>query len=154
PNNYTARTVHQGRHLGHLGVSEPLFVDLVLPSEKSRKAQLIRGSIPVVLLLEEKAEVVTDNVLTSAGKKKRLSNADIMIRDVETQENRRYGIRVIVKEDQQAIGWGSYNERLELQDDKGNRYETNGGGYSSDGEGGVQLGTYFIPPDEGKVGPP
>src|SRR5262249_14614743 len=44
-------------------------VNLNRPSEKASAVRLLRGSLPVTLLTEQKAVVLTDAVLTARGKK-------------------------------------------------------------------------------------
>jgi hypothetical protein len=120
------------------------YVNLSRPSEKSRSVKVIKGSVPVTLLAEEKPEVVSDDILKAKGKKVQIGNVSFDIQDVTTNPNKHYSIKLSItnndKDNPNDYTWmNSLHSRIELQDTKGNKYQHFGSSWSGAGNNHVDL---------------
>jgi hypothetical protein len=132
---------------------------LILPSRNSRTVRILKGVIPVTLLADQKPAVVTDRILSTKGKKFTSGAATFLIEDVSELAGKQYQIKMAVTEDSKdgPNDWTriqSLQQRIELQDDKGNKQQFY---FNSIGSNGVNNAQYTItvgPNDNAKVGPP
>jgi hypothetical protein len=107
-------------------------INLVRPSRESRQAKIIRGVVPVALLIAQRPTVLSDRILAAKGKKVTTGTACWHIEDVARDPqagNHGYRIKVTIAEESRAkdaaldANWvNSLQQRIELQDPKGNRY--------------------------------
>jgi hypothetical protein len=100
-------------------------VQLILPSRNARYVKRVQGVIPVTLVSDQKAIVVTDHLLTAKGKKFKVGNATFGVEDVSEMPGKQYQISLKVTEDAAANNadtsqWQTLQQRLQVQDDKGN----------------------------------
>jgi hypothetical protein len=101
--------------------------NLVWPSKDSRTLKTLKGVVPVTLLADQKPSVVTDRVLGSKGKKFKVGDASFSVEDVKELPGKQYQISMSVTENskdtpQDYSRIQSIQQRLELQDDKGNKF--------------------------------
>jgi len=143
---------------GYRTLSAPTEVRLNRPSEKATLAKTIRGSIPMTLLSEEKAVVVSDDILKAKGKKNKVGTTSFSFEDVTEQaNNKQIQIKVTIteenKENPNDYTWmNTMYQRIELQDAKGNKYQVTGTNWHNNGPNFVQMTwTYMPPPNAPKV---
>jgi hypothetical protein len=143
---------------GYRALAAPTEVRLNRPSEKATAAKIIRGSIPVTLLSEEKAVVVADDILKAKGKKTKVGNTSFSFEDVtELANTKQLQIKVTITEDNKEnpndYTWmNTMYQRIELLDAKGNKYQVNGTNWHNNGPNFVQMTwTYALPPNVAKV---
>jgi hypothetical protein len=144
---------------GYRALSQQTQVQLNRPSEKASSLKLVRGSIPVTLLVEQRPAVVADKVLSAKGKKTRAGTTDFDIQDVSELPGKQYQIKMGVSEDNKDnpndYTWmNSLYQRVELQDAKGNKYSVVGSGWGNNGTGRVELTLTFSAQGNVKLGPP
>ena len=87
---------------------------------------MMRGVIPVTLLADQKPTIVTDRLLASKGKKYKVGDTTFQVEDITEMPGKQYQIRLNVtdgsKEAQRDYSHiQSMQQRMELQDDKGNK---------------------------------
>ncbi len=143
---------------GYRTLAAPTEVRLNRPSEKATLAKVIRGTIPVTLLSEEKAVVVADDILKAKGKKTQAGNTSFSFEDVtELANTKQLQIKVTItqdnKENPNDYTWmNTMYQRIELLDAKGNKYQVNGTNWHNNGPNFVQMTwTYGLPPNVAKV---
>ena len=68
-------------------------------SPKARTLKLLRGSVPVTLLVEQKPIVVTDKVMSAKGKKFKADGVQFSFEDVNKQPNGQYQIKMTITND-------------------------------------------------------
>jgi hypothetical protein len=129
------------------------------PSERATRVKVIRGVIPVTLLIEQKPVVVADNILKAKGKKNSVGATTFHFEDVTAQANKQYQIKLHVTEDnkENPNDWTwmqTLFQRIELQDAKGNKFQVYGTHWNNSSPNNVQVTlTYGAPPNI-KTGPP
>jgi hypothetical protein len=118
---------------GYKSYSQQTQVALVLPSKESKEVKYLRGVIPVTLLVEQKAAVVVDNLMTVKGNRKfKTADTDLEIEKIEQpggnkQVQIKMSIRDTNKDTPTDYSWcNSLYQRVELQDAKGNKYQPQG----------------------------
>ena len=104
-------------------------ITLAWPSKNSRMVKRVKGVIPVTLLAEQKPVVVTDSILSSKGKKLKVGTASFNIDDV-TNANKQHQIKITYNDESGENPYdygriGAIQQRLELQDAKGNKIPAN-----------------------------
>jgi hypothetical protein len=133
--------------------------NLARPSEKASLAKSIRGTIPLTVLVEQKPVVVTDKVLAAKGKKVIVGTTTFFFEDVSALANKQYQLKLTVTEDNKEnpndYTWMStlYN-RIELQDEKGNKYQVYGSSWGNGGPTNVQMTLTYGQQPGTTVGPP
>jgi hypothetical protein len=149
---------------GYRSYSHQAQVQLAKPSEKAQVMKLIQGTVPVLLLAQQKPELVTDNVLASKGKKVTLGTTSFAIEDVTETPAKQYQLKMAIteqnKDNPNDYTWiNSLYQRIELQDENGNKYQMRGNSWGGQGPNHANVTfTYANPNDNGaanpKVGPP
>ena len=90
--------------------------------------------MPVTLLLEEKPDLVVDDIRSAKGKKLKSAKAELDIDEVTEEKNRGgYRIKLSLRNKAPATDYGWYNsvtQRLVLLDAKGNKYFQQSGSWS------------------------
>jgi len=117
----------------------------------------VKGVIPVTLLSEQKPVVVLDSILSSKGKKVKVGTANFNIDDVTTA-NKQHNIKITYNDESGENPYdygriGSIQQRLELQDAKGNKIPANVQIYSW-GQNNAQLSVITQGAPNAKIGPP
>jgi len=129
------------------------------PSERATRVKLIRGVIPVTLLVEQKPVVVADNILKAKGKKNSVGTTTFHFEDVSAQPNKQYQIKLHITEDNKdnPNDWTwmqTLFQRIELQDEKGHKFQVYGTRWDNSSPNNVQVTlTYGAQPNV-KTGPP
>jgi hypothetical protein len=144
---------------GHRSYVQQTQALLVLPSRTSRTVRTLKGSIPVTLLTDQRPAIVTDRILSTKGKKLTSGAATFYIEDVSELPGKVYQFKMSVTEESKdgPDDWAriqSLQQRIELQDDKGNKQQFY---FNSIGSNGVNTAQYTItvgPNDNAKIGPP
>jgi hypothetical protein len=129
------------------------------PSERPSKVKLVRGVIPVTLLVEQKSVVVADDILKAKGKKSTIDTTTFHFDDVTVQANKQYQIKLNITEESKdnPNDWTWMNtlfQRIELRDDKGNVFPVQGTNWGNTAPNNVQMTLTYGPPANGKAGPP
>ncbi|HEY7311953.1 MAG TPA: hypothetical protein VH643_21495 [Gemmataceae bacterium] len=129
------------------------------PSEAATKLKVVRGELPITLLVEQKAIVVSDNILKAKGKKTSAGSTTFSFEDVTAQPNKQYQIKLHITESNKdnPNDWTWMNtmlQRIELQDDKGNKFQQYGTSWGGSGPNTVQMTLTYGAPPNGKIGKP
>ncbi len=128
-------------------------------SERANRVKLVRGVLPVTLLVEQKPVVVADNILKAKGKKNTVGSTTFHFEDVTALANKQYQVKLTVTEDNKdnPNDWTWMNtlfQRIELQDDKGNKYGVFGSSWGNSSPNNVQMTLTYGAQGNAKVGPP
>jgi hypothetical protein len=148
-------------HYGHgyRTISMQTQVQLNRPSARAGSLKLVRGSIPVTLLADQRPALVADKILSAKGKKAKVGTTDFSIEDVNQLPGKQVQIKMGVTEDNRDnpndYTWiNSLYQRVELQDSQGRKYPVVGSGWGNNGTGRVELTLTFSPQGDAKIGPP
>jgi hypothetical protein len=137
--------------------SQRVRVRLRRPSAKATGIAVVRGALPLTLLVDEKPAVLTD-LLSAKGKNGKAGSTGFHVDDVVPQPGGRARVKLTVKEGKPADGTGfqwmdTLTQRIEVRDDGGGNYQiVSGGCRSSPNE--TQLDLVFGPEPGAKLGPP
>jgi hypothetical protein len=128
-------------------------------SERADKLKVVRGELPVTLLVEQKPVVVADNILKAKDAKHTVGTTTFHFEDVTIQPNKQCQIKLTITEDnkENPNDWTWMNtmlQRIELQDDKGNKFQTYGTNFGNNGPNRIQLTLTYGAPGNGKIGTP
>ena len=138
-----------GRYGNNRTLMHQTQVQLVRSSEKASSVKLLRGSIPVHLLVEQKQVVVAEKIAEAKGKKAKFGSITISIDDVVVMANKQVQVKLMVSEENHGGDYSWTNtlyQRFELQDSKGNKYTNTGSGWSSSGPAAVNMTLNFNSP--------
>jgi hypothetical protein len=122
-------------------------VNLVRPSPKASAVKQLKGTMPASILLDQKAQVVTDNIPGAKGKKLQAGSTTFAIEEVsENPANKQVQVRLSISEDPATLtGPNDYTwmnslwNRLEMYDDKGQRMNSNGSSWGGAGGNHVNM---------------
>jgi hypothetical protein len=135
-------------------------LNLVRPSVKATAIKVLRGSIPVTLLVEQKPVVLADDILKAKGKKVNVGTTMFAFEDAsELPAGKQIQVKVSVTENNpdnpNDYTWMNtlYN-RIELQDQDGTRYQNFGSSWGNSGPNNVQMTLTFGPAGAAKLKPP
>jgi hypothetical protein len=92
-------------------------------SEMARKIKVLRGTIPVQVVVERKCIALTENVLKAKGAKCRLHKGPLVITKVGQEDNGDLNIHVAVPVEPEGIR-RQWFDRIYLEDAKGHHYKT------------------------------
>ncbi|MFO0926336.1 MAG: HEAT repeat domain-containing protein [Gemmataceae bacterium] len=133
-------------------------VQLVRVSEKATALKHLRGVVPVTLLVETKPVVIADKVLDAKGKKTPVGDMEFAIETVQKMPNNQYQIKFTATNKAGANDYTWMNtlyQRVELQDEAGNKYPNWGTNWHGGGGNNVTLTlTYNGANANVKLGPP
>ena len=135
-----------GRDNSNRSIMQQTQVELVRPSERATTVKLLRGTMPMHLLVEQKQVLVAEKVMDAKGKKGTFGSISIAIEEVKVMENKQVQVKMTVAEANHGNDYSWTNtlyQRFELQDDKGNKYTNYGSGWSSSGPAAVQMTLNF-----------
>lgn len=145
---------------GYRSFSTQASVQLHRPSEKSRMLKYIKGTVPLSLLTEQRAETVTDELFKAKGKTFKVGRTSFHIEDVVENPGPQYQVKMNITNDEAAQNpndWSWQNslyQRIELHDAKGNKFMNNGSSWGSNGAGQVNLTLFYMPPNNVKAEKP
>jgi hypothetical protein len=106
-------------------------IGLAWPSKSAHTVKLLRGTVPVTLLAEQKPILLTDQVADAKGKTLRAGTASFQISEVSKSANNQMQIKITYN-DEGLNNPFDYSQvqmvpgRVELQDNKGKKIRTNG----------------------------
>jgi hypothetical protein len=135
-------------------------LSLVRSSNKATTIKELRGYVPVTLLAEQKPVVLADDVLKSKGKKITVGTTTFLFEEAsEVPATKQIQVKVSVTENSPE-GANDYTwmntlySRIELQDSKGNRYQTYTTNWNNTAPNHVQLTLTFGTVGATKMVPP
>ena len=127
-------------------------------SEKASSIKLLRGTVPVNLLAEQKPVVIADKALTAKGKKLKIDTTSIIVHEVTELPGKQVQVKVSITEenkDSNDYSWmNTMYQRLLLQDEKGNQFQTYGTSWGNSSPNHVDLTLTYGQPPNGKGDPP
>jgi hypothetical protein len=133
--------------------------NLQWPSKTAKKVKLLKGTMPITLLADQKPTIVTEKILACKGKNLKAAGATFHIEDITGAPGKQYTIKISVTEDNKEnpndySRIQTLQQRLELRDDKGNKLPclvqiTNWGGPNN-----AQFTLTVQPTNNAKLGPP
>jgi hypothetical protein len=110
---------------------------------EAKTLRLVRGTVPVKAVLIRKPKVVSPKVFEAGGTSFRSGTDSLTIKQVTNQGGSvQIEIAVPRQENDPAREW---QQRFEVEDEAGNRFQKNGWGSSSDGRN-YSVSLYFSPP--------
>jgi hypothetical protein len=121
----------------------------------ARSVKLLRGTLPVTLLAEQKPEIVIDDILQVKGKKFDGPEASLEIENV-TEAGNIFQVAMTARNAGATNDYNWYNslqQRLELVDDKGNKFQPYGLNTRNVSPTSMQ-GTVMFSQPGGQVGKP
>jgi hypothetical protein len=142
-------------HNGVKSLSQQTSLELVRLSEKASSIRLIRGVLPVSLLVAQRPVVVTEKLLENKTKKLQAGQTALALEDVtEVPQNKQWQVRLTITQDGDEPGWSNQlYQRFELFDAKGNKYASNGAGWSGSANS-VRMTLTFGSNGNAALGPP
>jgi hypothetical protein len=155
--NDSNNAVHQAYYYsGGRSLMQYTGVQLAVPDKDARKVRLLRGNVPVTVLLEQRPAIVIDKILTAGKRKLTAGPVELELIKV-TETGRNYGVELSVRKATQSpvddSNWvNSLYQRIELQDAKGRRYLPQGFTENSSPSG--VNGTFQFAHDGRDLGPP
>lgn len=150
-------TYHSG-YYGYRTVVLQAQLQLGSPAGNARAVKVIRGTVPVTLLAEQKPEIVIEKIMDV--KKKKFEGKDVSLDVEEVKETPGQTVQVVLtaqrngKDNQYDYTWtNSLHQRVELTDAKGNKFQSNGFNWNNGTPTSVQ-GTFIFSDPTGKLGKP
>lgn len=151
------------RYGGYRSYSHQVQVSLAWGAKAAQHVQLLKGSMPVTLLAEQKPLIVVDPILRAQGKKVQQGNTSLEVEEVKEEGNgpggKVYQLKLSLRETQKDnpndYSWvNSLYQRIELQDAKGGKYASRGMHWLNSSPTSVQGNFSFGDPNNGQLGPP
>lgn len=146
----------RNRSEGSLSLSTQ--VSLAWPSAQATSIKVIKGTVPVTLLVEKKPQIIVENIMNAEGKTFRAGGTELTVQNIkeEAAKDKECQIQLLVQEKSNPgdrITWApSLPARLELQDGRGHKYVRWGCSWGSDGNG--HHGEFQFRPGKDTVWPP
>jgi hypothetical protein len=152
------------RYGGYRSYSQQVHVSLVWGAKTARTVRLLKGSMPVTLLAEQKPLIVVDKILAAQGRKLQQGTAHLDVEEVKEDGNAAGGktyqlklsLRETRKDSPNDYSWvNSLYQRIELHDAKGGKYASRGMHWLNSTPTSVQ-GTFIFgdPGNNAQLGPP
>jgi hypothetical protein len=161
PGPFNGRT-YESYHSGYYGYRTTVLqsqVQLVGPGGNSRLVKLIRGTLPVTILADQKPEIVIDDVLKVKNKKFEAKEVSLDVEEVKETPGKTVQVILTARRggkdgNQYDYTWtNSLQQRVELTDEKGNKFQSNGFNWNNGTPTSVQ-GTFIFSDPTGKLGKP
>ncbi|MFN4261711.1 MAG: HEAT repeat domain-containing protein [Gemmataceae bacterium] len=152
-------TTHYQNYSGSRNYFLQTQVQLVRPSQEAETMKLVKGTLPVLLLAKQKPLIEVEKVLTVKDKKFEAGKISLNITSAQ-QVNGQYEVSMSIQNgaaqnNQHDYFWSnSLYQRLELQDAKGNKYQSYGWNSMHSGPNSVTGMVLFGNPNNGPIGPP
>jgi hypothetical protein len=126
--------IYETYHSGYYGYRNLMLqtqVQLVGPGTLARSLKVIKGALPITLLAEQRPEIVVDQILTAKDKKVEGKDVTLEITEVKEAPGRSYQIVMTArrngKDQPYDYTWtNSLHQRIELTDDKGQKFQSLG----------------------------
>jgi hypothetical protein len=126
---------------GYKQLALPVSVALERRSERATVLKVVKGVVPMTVLVKQEPIVLSDKILSAKGVKKEVGDLTFEIQEVKKAGANQVTVKFsITNKKTNDYSWQNnlYN-RLELFDDKGNKYQNWGSSWGSSGPGGVQM---------------
>jgi hypothetical protein len=139
---------------------QQLQLNLTRPSEKATAVKFIKGTVPLTVLVSQKPEVVTDKLMSAKGKKFKVGGASFAIEDITTTPNNQYQLKMTITNDSKDAADNDYTwinslfYRVEVQDEKGTKYQSFGSNWMNSSARHVQIQFTYGQPGNQKLAPP
>jgi hypothetical protein len=139
---------------------QQMQLNLQRPSEKAASVKLIKGSVPLTVLVSQKAEVVTDQLMSAKGKKFKVGGASFAVEDISSTPANQYQLRMTITNESKEAADNDYTwinslfYRVEVQDDKGNKFQSFGSNWMNSSARHVQIQFTYGQPGGQKLAPP
>jgi hypothetical protein len=125
-------------------------------AREARRVKRLRGFVPVTLLMEERPDLVLEDVRSAKNKKLKSARAELDIGDVSEDKGQgNWRIKITLRNRTANADYGWYNsitQRLVLLDAKGKKYHHGGGSWS--GNQNSVTADFRFSPSGNDVGPP
>jgi hypothetical protein len=123
-------------------------VNLLRSSENATAVKVVRGTVPIMLLVSQKPVVVADKILAAKGKKATIGRTHFEIEDVTETPGKQYQIKMVVNEDLKDnpndYSWmNSLAQRIELRDEKGGKMQIMGSQWNNSAANHVDMTLTF-----------
>ncbi|HEY1379192.1 MAG TPA: HEAT repeat domain-containing protein [Gemmataceae bacterium] len=155
------RGMYESQYGGYYGYRTMVLqtqVQLAGTGGTARTVKVIRGTLPVTILAEQRPEIVVEDVLKV--KHKKFEAKDVALDVEEVKEGPGKTVQVVLtarrsgKDNQYDYTWmNSLQQRVELTDEKGNKYQSHGFNWNNGTPTSVQ-GTFMFGDPGGKLGKP
>ena len=134
-------------------------VGLHRSSQTATEVKVVRGTLPIMLLVDQKPVVVADKILAAKGKTTTIGATHFEIEDVTEQPGKQYRIKMVVNEDLKGnpndYSWmNSLAQRIELQDAKGGKFQITGSQWNNSAANHVEMTLTFGTAGGAKPAPP
>jgi hypothetical protein len=122
---------YHGGYYGYRNLVLQTQVALVGPGTNARSVKLIKGALPVTLLVEQRPEITVEQILTVKDKKFEGKDASLEIAEVKEAAGKTYHIVMTARRNGKDQGndytWtNSLHQRIELTDAKGQKFQSHG----------------------------
>jgi hypothetical protein len=137
-------------------MSMQVSVPLDRRSEKATKLKSLKGVVPMMVLVEQKPILISDKILDAKGTKKEIGDLTFEVKEVKKLQNNQISVNFIITHKQtNDYSWQNnlYN-RLELHDDKGNKFRIWGTSWGGSGPSNVNMTLTFASDNAMKAGEP
>jgi hypothetical protein len=135
--------------MGNRTTSLQTQVMLSRPSDKAIGVKSVRGHIPVTLLAQQTPMVVAPDILKAKGTRAKIDTTSFHIEEVTRLPNKQVTVKMTVTEatdNPHDYTWmNALYQRIELQDDAGNKFNPMGNNWGNNSPGSVQLTTTYAP---------
>jgi hypothetical protein len=131
---------------GQRMTSSPAEVTLSRPSAKATVAKLLRGTVSLTLLADQKPEVVTEKLMTAKNQKAKIGTTTIVIEEVSETPTKQFQVKLSVTEEDAGNDYTWSNSlyyRMEVQDEKGQKLQNYGSSWSTNGSNHVRITLTF-----------
>lgn len=143
--------VYETYHSGYYGYRNLVLqtqLQLIGPGGNARALKHVKGALPVTLLAEQRAEITVENILAVKDKKFESKDVTLEIAEVKEQPGRMFHIVLTArrggKDQQLDYTWtNSLHQRIELTDEKGQKYQSHGFNWNNGTPTAVQ-GTFIF----------
>ena len=150
PVQYPVYEVYHSGYYGYRNLVMQAQVQLTGAGPGARTVRHLRGSLPVTLLAEQKPEIVIEKILEVKGKKFEANQVSIDIEDVKEMPNKACQVTMTARRggskdaNQYDYTWAnSLHQRVELTDEKGNKFASHGFNWGNQTPNSVQ-GTFMF----------
>ncbi len=152
------------RYGGYRSYSQQVQVNLVWGAKTAQTVQLLKGTMPVTLLAEQKPHIVVENILSAQGKKFQEGNTNLDVEEVKQDANgaggKTYQLKLSLRETRKDNNPNDYSwvnslyQRIELQDAKGGKFGSRGMHWLNTTPTSVQGTFLYGDQGNGQLGPP
>ncbi len=129
--------------IGNRSLTQNVEIPLVRPSEKAAAIKVIRGTVPLTLLVSQKQVLLTDKPLEAKNKKIVIDRVTFVVEDVSETPTKQYQLRLSATDEGDGSLLNTLYQRIEILDSKGNKMQNYSTGWSGTGNNNVRLTMTF-----------